>query len=1102
MDIRLGCVVVFVTLLCALAIGRCEGRSKSEDSNFFFNNDIPPRIIEEMWEQLRSNCKHDFMQMKSIIEAFGIYIDEDNSIDSKEQVITKVNLQSFINVVPPHLKRSLLDCLQKQNIPVLVSGEEVDSKKWYVSYIESLFGWSDASRRYLGENRLHGTAHSLPLAPALALAPNPAQAPSPAFESPTYAPEQSSGLAPASLYVPNPGPAEEPSASPDINPNEAYSGDLQSSASPSFAPDVPNPGPAEEPSASPDINPNEAYSGDLQSSASPSFAPDVPNPGPAEEPSASPDINPNEAYSGDLQSSASPSFAPDVPNPGPAEEPSASPDINPNEAYSGDLQSSASPSFAPDVPNPGPAEEPSASPDINPNEAYSGDLQSSASPSFAPDVPNPGPAEEPSASPDINPNEAYSGDLQSSASPSFAPDPPPKPHTYLQVAVAVGGTAAGTFAFALVFVACYHRSRKDLGSVDVEKDDNPFLTISLRGDSYGSSRKSSLGGTINKEKSDSLFSGTNSNPSGKFSSLSHNRSMASGLSTIEEASSLGTPGAARSSQESPTASTGGPVMPSPPLKPPPGRASPIPPGPPPPPPIPAPKAPGPPPPPAPKGAGPPRAPPPLKPSTLKPNPLGKAERGEKQDAKVDSEGQKSKLKPFFWDKVVANPDQSMVWHQISSGSFQFDEEMIENLFGHHAANKNKNENKKGLSEQPSPQYIYIIDSRKAQNILILLRALNVTTEEVHDALHEGNDLPTELLQTMLKMAPTQEEELKLRLYSGEISQLGPAERFLKVLVDIPFAFKRMDSLLFKKSLEEEISSMKESLATLEVASKELRNSRLFLKLLEAVLKTGNRMNAGTFRGSAQAFKLDTLLKLADVRGTDGKTTLLHFVVQEIIRSEGKRAARGVSESEFQNIPSFRSQDLVEDSSEDIENYYRSLGLQVVSGLGAELENVRKAAALDADSITTSVSKLGHGLVRSKNFLNSDMQSADEDSKFSRMLKSFVEHAEVEITSLLEEEKRIMSLVKSTVDCFHGSAGKDEGLRLFVIVRDFLLMLDKSCNEVRKSTKMAARIPTNRESPTVPLTTETNKSLSQDLRQRLFPAITDRRMDSFSSDDES
>lgn len=66
------------------------------------------------------------------------------------------------------------------------------------------------------------------------------------------------------------------------------------------------------------------------------------------------------------------------------------------------------------------------------------------------------------------------------------------------------------------------------------------------------------------------------------------------------------------------------------------------------------------------------------------------------------------------------------------------------------------------------------------------------------------------------MAPTSDEELKLRLYSGELSQLGPADRFLKVLVDIPFAFKRLESLLFMCTLQEDTAMVKESFAILEV----------------------------------------------------------------------------------------------------------------------------------------------------------------------------------------------------------------------------------------------------------------------------------------------
>ncbi|XP_031119819.1 formin-like protein 5 [Ipomoea triloba] len=414
----------------------------------------------------------------------------------------------------------------------------------------------------------------------------------------------------------------------------------------------------------------------------------------------------------------------------------------------------------------------------------------------------------------------------------------------------------------------------------------------------------------------------------------------------------------------------------------------------------------------------------------------------------EDDSNKAKLKPFFWDKVLANPDNTMVWNQIRGGSFQFNEEMIETLFGA-APDKNKAGTKKEAAEE-KPQYIQIIDQKKAQNLSILLKALNVTTTEVCDALKEGNELPAELIHTLLRMAPTTEEELKLRLFSGELTQLGLAERFLKVLVEIPFAYKRLETLLFMCTLQEEAAMVKESFLTLEAACGKLRKSRLFLKLLEAVLKTGNRMNSGTYRGGAQAFKLDTLLKLSDVKGKDGKTTLLHFVVSEIIRLEGLRSAR--ASRELRSLSSIKSDDLSLELPQESDEQILSLGLEVVSDLGTELEHVKRAALIDSDNLTGTVARLGHGLLNTKNFLNTDMKSVNEETGFRETLESFMQSAESQVMGLLEQEKQIMALVKSTGDYFHGNSGKDEGLRLFVIVRDFMLMLEKVCTEIRAQHK--------------------------------------------------
>ncbi|KAJ4975913.1 hypothetical protein NE237_001019 [Protea cynaroides] len=665
------------------------------------------------------------------------------------------------------------------------------------------------------------------------------------------------------------------------------------------------------------------------------------------------------------------------------------------------------------------------------------------------------------------------------------------------IAVAVAVTAVGTLAFAAMLFFCYSKCHRNNGGPgDGHKDDRPLLSLS----SAGSSRKSSfaLGNSMKEEKIGNQSFSMNSY-NGKGSSLHRNSSKedVSMEADVHNCSVAETPSSS-ASKSGPTSNIQV-AIPSPPLKPPPGRAAPPPPAPPSMPPA---TKPGPPPPPPPKGVFPPPRPPSLaptgprfaKPPAPKPN--------HSENTVSDEEASKTKLKPFFWDKVLANPDQSMVWDQIKSGSFQFNEEMIETLFGYNAAaEKNKNVRKKDSSSiDHSPQYIQIIDSKKAQNLAILLRAMNVTTEEVRDALLEGNELPAEFLQTLLKMAPTVDEELKLRLFNGDLSQLGPAERFLKMLIETPFAFKRMDALVFMISLQEEVSTMKDSLATLEVACKELKSSRLFLKLLEAVLKTGNRMNVGTFRGGAQAFKLDTLLKLSDVKGVDGKTTLLHFVVQEIIRSEGIRAARVARES--QSMSSVKSDDLLEDCSQETEDHFRRRGLQVVSGLRSELENVKKAAALDADALTGTLAKLGQSLVKTKNFLHNEMKGVEEDKGFQRTLESFVEHAEIDIKWLLEEEKRIMALVKSTADYFHGEAGKNEGLRLFVIVRDFLIILDKVCRQVGEAQKKQTKTPKNKETPAVQSSPDSHQRQSPLMQQKLFPAIKELRMDDFSSDDES
>lgn len=81
------------------------------------------------------------------------------------------------------------------------------------------------------------------------------------------------------------------------------------------------------------------------------------------------------------------------------------------------------------------------------------------------------------------------------------------------------------------------------------------------------------------------------------------------------------------------------------------------------------------------------------------------------------------------------------YQELTTTAFlhRFNEEMIETLFGYNnSTEKAKVERKRDTTSDPAGQYVQLLDPKKSQNLSILLRALNVTVEEVCDALTEGS----------------------------------------------------------------------------------------------------------------------------------------------------------------------------------------------------------------------------------------------------------------------------------------------------------------------------------------------------------------------------
>lgn len=67
------------------------------------------------------------------------------------------------------------------------------------------------------------------------------------------------------------------------------------------------------------------------------------------------------------------------------------------------------------------------------------------------------------------------------------------------------------------------------------------------------------------------------------------------------------------------------------------------------------------------------------------------------------------------------------------------------------------------------------------------------------------------------MAPTKEEERKLKEYRDDSpSKLGPAEKFIKAVLEVPFAFKRVGAMLYVSNFDSEVKYLKLSFQILEV----------------------------------------------------------------------------------------------------------------------------------------------------------------------------------------------------------------------------------------------------------------------------------------------
>lgn len=139
---------------------------------------------------------------------------------------------------------------------------------------------------------------------------------------------------------------------------------------------------------------------------------------------------------------------------------------------------------------------------------------------------------------------------------------------------------------------------------------------------------------------------------------------------------------------------------------------------------------------------------------------------------------------------------------------------------------------------------------------------------IRAALLSGDErLTADNLEQLMQLAPSPDEAKALKLYRGTLADLSPPEQFLYIINQVPRLPAKIGALLFRRQFKQLYADAVGGLEALRRTCQQLRSSRRIRRVLATLLAAGNALNAGTHRGNAEALKLDSLLKVADVKVT-------------------------------------------------------------------------------------------------------------------------------------------------------------------------------------------------------------------------------------------
>uniref|UniRef100_A0A8B9MU59 Formin like 1 n=1 Tax=Accipiter nisus TaxID=211598 RepID=A0A8B9MU59_9AVES len=180
---------------------------------------------------------------------------------------------------------------------------------------------------------------------------------------------------------------------------------------------------------------------------------------------------------------------------------------------------------------------------------------------------------------------------------------------------------------------------------------------------------------------------------------------------------------------------------------------------------------------------------------------------------------------------------------------------------------------KTKATQKAPSKVTLMESNRAKNLAITLRKGGRSIQDICTAIetYDQQALSLDFLELLLRFLPTEYERTLIGKFEREQQppeDLSDEDQFMIRFSKIPRLAERMNVMIFLGNFNDTA----QLLMPVGVGS---------VVSLQIVLAFGNYMNSSK-RGAAYGFRLQSLDALLEMKSTDRKQTLLHYLVRVIM----------------------------------------------------------------------------------------------------------------------------------------------------------------------------------------------------------------------------